>query len=271
MTITRWPLSGMPIDTVHSFSFARPMSRLLKCATCLALTMLTLLAGADVRGETKPSPEVKATAAQCFAGGMIDAAGQVGYVYCEDIKLAAIELTSGKELWKSEAVMWPLIGIGGEFLVLVRSEKDLVVQWREPATGKLLRKSDPIALPAWANRPIHLSPRCAVLEGQLLLDWLVVEDHDGGIPPLNGAGRAKVELASGRVSAVPITPRDEFQTLPPDLHKTVGALTFSTVHTMEELRPMFVTHKSTLRAVDAKGKLVWERALPTIVVGPPKP
>ncbi len=271
MTVTRQPLSSMRINAVGIFPFTRPISGLLKSVLCLALTMLTLLAGADVRGETKPAPEAKATVAQHFAAGVIDAAGQIGYVDMEDGKIAAIELASGKELWKSQAAMWPLIGVGDELLVLVRREKDLVVQWREPATGKRLRDSAPITLPAWTTRPIRLAPRCGVLDGQLLLEWLVVEDSDGGIPPLTGSGQVKVELASGQVSAAPFPPAVQLQTLAPKPHQSLGALTFSIVQTMEELQPMFVTYKRTLRAVDATGKQVWERPLPTFTVGPPKP
>lgn len=271
MTVTRLPLSRMRLNSVRIFQFTRPMSGLLKSGTCLALTILTILAGADVCGETKPGPDVKATVSQHFAAGVIDAAGQIGYVDIEGGKIAAIELASGQELWKSQAAMWPLIGVGDELLVLVRSQKDLIVQWREPATGKRLRDSDPIALPAWTTRPIHLSPRCGVLEGQLLLEWLIVEDTGGGIPPLTGSGQVKVELASGQVSAAPFPPTVQLQTLAPKQHQSLGALTFSIVQTMEELQPRFVTYKRTLRAVDATGKQVWERPLPTFTVGPPKP
>ena len=271
MTVTSLPRPRTPIHTVHVMPSVQLRSELLGIGMCLALTVLMLIAGAELRGESKPGPEAKATVSQHFAAGVIDAAGQIGYVDNGGGKITAIELASGKELWKSEAEMWPLIGVGDELLVLVRREKDLVVQWREPATGKRLRDSDPIALPAWTTRSIHLAPRCGVLEGQLLLEWLVVEDTDGGIAPLTGSGRAKVELASGQVSATPFPPAVQLQTLAPKQHQSLGAMTFSIVQTTEELQPQFVTYKRTLRAVDAMGKQVWERPLPTFTVGPPKP
>ena len=149
---------------------------------------LALLIGPAARADAPPAPAVKPQAAQVFAAGVIDAAGQIGYVFNGDGCIVAIELTSGKELWKSKEAMWPLIGLKDNLLVLVRHEKDMVLQWREPATGKQRRDSDPITLPDWASRPIGLAPRCSVTEDKLLLEWLVTEDSDGGIPPLTGIG-----------------------------------------------------------------------------------
>lgn len=267
MIVTSRSLSRMPMNRVPSWQLTRLMSQLLRTVTCLALA---LLAGAAVYGETKPAPEVKAQAPQFFAAGLIDAAGQVGYVDAGEHKIVAIELTSGRELWESKAAMWPLIGVGNELLVLVRSEKDLVVQWREPATGKSLRESGPIVLPHWCKGPIRLSPRCKVIDGQLLLEWLVGEDIDGGRRPMDGAGRAIVELDSGRVSTPPLNAK-QFDNLPTEEHKSLGALTFSVITKTEVPSPQFIHYKRTLRAVDATGKQVWERALPTFIVGPPKP
>lgn len=221
------------------------------------------------RGEKE---DAKPVTAQLFIAGIVDASGTIGYVANGKDTIAAIELTTGKEIWKSGGMMQPLIGFEGKLLVLVRQDRELLLHWIEAATGKFIRASSPMALPEWSNRPIRFGGRGAMLDGDLLLECLITEDSHGGAAPHMTTIRARIALDSGKVT--PVTAGEagrSFSQLAPKDLKKVGELTFDIIATTESNAPQFFTTKRTLRALNAEGKVVWTRKLPTWEVGPPKP
>ena len=210
--------------------------------------------------------------AQLFIAGIVDASGTIGYVENGKDTIAAIELATGKEIWKSGGVMQPLIGFEGQLLVLVWQDRELRLHWIEAATGKFIRASSPMALPEWSNRPIRLGGRAAMLDGDLLLECFVTEDSNGGAAPHTTTIQARIALDSGKVT--PVTAREagrSFGQLAPKDLKKVRELTFDIIATTESNTPHFFTTKRTLRALNAEGKVVWARKLPTWEIGPPKP
>lgn len=214
----------------------------------------------------------KPVTAQLFIAGIIDASGTIGYVENGKDTIAAIELSTGKEIWKSGGVMQPLIGFEGQLLVLVWQDRELLVHWIEAATGKFVRASSPMALPKWSDRPIRLGGRGAILDGDLLLECLITENSNGGAAPHTSTIQARIALDSGKVT--PVTAREagqSFGQLAPKNLKKVRELTFDIIATTESNAPQFFTTKRTLRALNAEGKVVWTRKLLTWEVGPQKP
>jgi outer membrane protein assembly factor BamB len=210
--------------------------------------------------------------AQLFIAGIVDASGTIGYVENGKDTIAAIELATGKEIWKSGGLMQPLIGFEGQLLVLVRQDRELLIHWIEAATGKFIRASSPIALPEWSNRPIRFGGRAAMLDGDLLLECFITEDSHGGAAPHTTMIRARIALDSGKVTPIAAGESGQsFSRLAPKDLKKVGELTFDIIATTESNAPQFFTTKRTLRALNVEGKVVWTRKLPTWEIGPPKP
>lgn len=236
---------------------------------CLVLFLLVAFHGSPALGKDAPPADAKPVPSQMFPAGVIDSAAKIGYVYNGENGVAAVELASGKELWKSPGAMWPLMGVEGDLLALVRRGNAMAMVCVDPATGKVRQVSEDIELPAWANRPIRLNPRAGLLQGQLLLEWHVVLDTDGGAAPPTAYGRARIDIASGKVATTGA--RESFNLTAPVEHKKIGDLTFSIETKTEEPHPHFISYKRTLRATNSDGKVAWERQLPTVVVGPPKP
>lgn len=214
----------------------------------------------------------KPVTAQMFIAGIVDASGTIGYVDNGKDTMTAIELATGKEIWKSGGMMQPLIGLEGQLLVLVRQDRELLLHWIEAATGKFIRASSPMALPKWSDRPIRFGGRGAILDGNLLLECLITEDSHGGAAPHTTSFRARIALDSGKVTPVAAgeSGRSFSQLAPKDLKK-VGELTFDIIAATESNVPQFFTTKRTLRALNVEGKVVWTRKLPTLEIGPPKP
>ena len=209
--------------------------------------------------------------AQLFIAGIVDASGTIGYVENGKDTIVAIELATGKEIWKSGGMMQPLIGFEGQLLVLVRQDRDLLLHWIEAATGKFIRASSPMALPEWGTRPIRFGGRGALLDGNLLLECLITEESHGAAPRTTSF-HARIALDSGKVTPVAAgeSGRSFSQLAPKDLKKA-GELTFDIIATTESKAPHFSTTKRTLRALNAQGKVVWTRKLSTWEIGPPKP
>jgi hypothetical protein len=241
-------------------------------ASFLCLVMFTLLASAaeDLQGGEKE--EAKPVTAQLFTAGLVDASGTIGYVDNGNDTIVAIELTTGKELWKSGGVMQPIMGFQGQLLVLVWKERELRLHWIEAATGKFIRASSPMDLPKWSGRPIRLGGRGGVQEGEFLLECFITEDTNGGAAPHTSMIHARIALDTGKVTLVPAgeVGRLSSQLAPKELKK-VGELTFDIAQTTESKHPHFFTMKRTLRALNAEGKVVWTRKLPDWEVGPQKP
>ena len=216
--------------------------------------------------------QAKPVTAQLFIAGIVDASGTIGYVENGKDTIAAIELATGKEIWKSGGMIQPLIGFEGQLLVLVQQDRELLLHWIEAATGKFIRASSPMALPKWSDRPIRFGGRAGLLDGDLLLECLITEDSHGGAAPHTTSFRARIALDSGKVTPVAAgeSGRSFSQLAPKDLKK-VGELTFDIIATTESKAPHFSTTKRTLRALNAEGKVVWTRKLPTWEIGPPKP
>ncbi len=231
--------------------------------------LLASSAGALQGGEKDAA---KPLTAQLFSAGIVDASGRIGYVDNGKDTIVAIELTTGKELWKSGGVMQPIMGFEGQLLVLVWQDRELRLHWIEAATGKFMRASSPMALPKWSDRPIRLGGRGGIQEGDLLLECFITEDSNGGAAPHTSMIHARIALDTGKVTLVPAGEAGQsFSQLAPKDLKKVGELTFDITQTTESKAPHFLTMKRTLRALNAEGKVVWTRKLPDWEIGPPKP
>jgi hypothetical protein len=148
-----------------------------------------------------------------FPRGAADPAGRTGYL-AVDSGIVAVDLSAGRELWRSDRAQRPLL-VAGERPVAARVAEDprvvLLDERGEPALT-----SDPVPFPA--ADAVKLTSRLE--DGRLVLEW-EGGGYAGGAPPPpeireQAGGAAAVDLESGAVEPLPAPANDGIRRPPVD-------------------------------------------------------
>ncbi len=159
------------------------------------------------------SPTI-AVAASPFPGGVVDAQGKVAYLASET-GIDAIELETGKVLWRSREAFIPLTVSQKRLVALTRqSRNSFALTLFDGATGlgRVYREFD---LPRW-TREVQWNWHPSAEE--LTLDWHATARGIVG-PPKTAQGRVRLDLSRGQVQIFPLPDPKPPQRLPVQLEK----------------------------------------------------
>jgi hypothetical protein len=150
-----------------------------------------------------------------FPGGIADASGRYGFVDTAASGIVAIDLSAGREMWRSTSVHRPLLIIGDRVAALRATRRGLQLVLFDMATGSETLVSATLPLPEWVRelwqRPDGFTIAAEASEGALDLMWQARRGYEGGAPPSpkieaqlrrSDAGQLRVDLGSGRVRNV---------------------------------------------------------------------
>jgi len=237
-----------------------------------------------------------------FPEGIAAPDGNLGFVELRDGGVSAIDLSTGRDVWRIAMVARPLIVVGDRLVAEDRTEsRDNVLQLVTLHLGRqgaVERRLDPIPLPEWVavgDPEQHFEYLVAAEDDTLIVDWDAASHYAGGAapPPAIAAqaerrahGRARVSLQTGRVQAEAIEPATApasaiewsragdrpgsdsavDRPLPAGAHSrsVVGDRVFYLVE------PASRSGGPTLVSVDLQtGQTLWERPLPARSARPP--
>ena len=138
-----------------------------------------------------------------FPRGAADPAGRIGYL-AVDNGIMAVDLSAGRELWRSEHAQRPLL-VAGERLAAARVRSDPRVVLLDPR-GEPVMASKPVAMAEAARFRARLEDR------RLVVEW-EGGGYAGGAPPPpeireRAAAAVAVDLESGAVELLPPTKDD---------------------------------------------------------------
>jgi hypothetical protein len=150
-----------------------------------------------------------------FPGGIADASGRYGFVNTVASGTVAIDLSTGREMWRSTSVHRPLLIIGERVAALRATPRGLQLVLLDIATGSEMLVSAPLPLPEWV-RELWQRPDCFTIAAEtgadaLDLMWQARRGYEGGAPPSpkieaqlrrSDTGQLRVDLGSGRVQNV---------------------------------------------------------------------
>ena len=157
-----------------------------------------------------------------FPEGIAAPDGNLGFVELRDGGVSAIDLSTGRDVWRIAMMARPLIVVGDRLVAEDRTEsRDNVlrlVTLHLGRQGAVDRRLDPIPLPEWVavgDPEQHFEYRVAAEDDTLIVDWDAASHYAGGAPPppsiaaqadRRAHGRARVNLHTGRVQAEAIEP-----------------------------------------------------------------
>jgi hypothetical protein len=180
----------------------------------LAMAWLAAPAGAQAGPGATTDPE----AATFLPAGIADAAGSVACVRTPEGGVEAVELSTGRELWRAAAPSRALLVAGGRAFVLEeRGARRLHLSAYEPGTGRPAGTwAIALDLPAWASLAGSAAGRSwstfdayALLSpGVLEVEYQARQFMAMGIPPGRrtadeAVGVLRLDLASGRTERLP--------------------------------------------------------------------
>jgi hypothetical protein len=152
--------------------------------------------------------------------GVADPELKVGAVSSFRHTVSGLDLHTGKSVWETAVDGVPLAFVDRLVLVLApdgRKPNTATVIAVDPATGRLIWRSDPMILPEWAvvapadNH--YFGHLVRIKEGNLWLKWLALSRKAGGNKPDHtAAGVARLDLKSHKVEML-----DADQMPPPEL------------------------------------------------------
>jgi hypothetical protein len=181
---------------------------LLQTFLMLALAATLLLSGAtNSAGPVAMTNEREAVEKTPFPLGVADAGGRVGYVFEPAKTTLAVDLATGAPLWRTEHGTFPLLATEHHLIAArVTEENHLALQvsiHNVAASGQLVLRSEPIALPDWLepdaiNRG-RLACRASLRNHGLVLRWQAFTRYEGGAPPPPFIAEAAAKEASGAV------------------------------------------------------------------------
>ncbi len=218
--------------------------------------------GAEARGEERVVP--------ALPRGVADPELKVGYVASFNHTVVGLDLGSGKTVWESRVEGVPLVVIENRVLVLTadpRKPNAGIIITTDPATGRLIWRSEPILLPEWATvapAPDHYFGHLVRLkDGALWLKWLALARQPGKKDPNHTAsGTVRLDLQTHKVEmlgADKMPPPD----LPAGVSKELAKLAERRVETPVGAESRVAVVGDLVVAVDAgKGPVVlrrWDR------------
>ncbi len=242
-------------------------------------------------------------------GGIVDPAGDIVYLTDHGRGVLAVNAASGDVLWESQAATKPIALAGGRVAALKGRMGELRVVVLDAEKGTVIRESDPIALPEWADVGTCLDhsgegrnfwARARVADGRLLVKWSAGRHYWGGVNPgrefleqfnRQASGVTRIDLDSGQVELLAddetratIEERKTVDQLPATVHEVakserwkygcvIGERVYGVAH--DPLAKHGNTDTSwieVVQAVDlATGKLLWKRPIAERIVGMPPP
>jgi hypothetical protein len=167
-----------------------------------------------------------------FPDGVATPDGRVGFLELRDGGVLALELATGRELWRLPVAARPRLLAGDRLIAEDRQRSRgnvLQLLTIDLAAQRLIRPFEAIVLPEWVSvdDPDREFEYTLWGEGsEAVVEWRAVSHYAGGAPPpahVEGRerraarGRVRVNLASGRVeddgqTTVPITDMAAFPT-----------------------------------------------------------
>jgi outer membrane protein assembly factor BamB len=227
-----------------------------------------------------------------FPRGVADPSGEHAYLRDQAGGLVALDLGSGKVLWRAAPPMRPLLARDGK-IVAARpaGAHALEIVVLDAADGKELRRSKPLALPDWVNVSLEDTPNLTLHaeeeDGTLILRWAAQNRYRGGAAPSpkvleaakrDAAGAARVDLTTGRVEELsneeggaPKPPSDENPpSSTPDVleQRDLGDKAFQLL----ARKIAGGTVQMLVRALDPKsGRIAWETIVDEALAQRPKP
>lgn len=218
-------------------------------------------------------------------GGVVDTAGKNGYWPNGAGGIDAVELATGKVLWKSKAASKPLLAsqnrLVAQALVADKSNQIRVLIF-DTQEGKLLLQSAAISLPDWVSvgtalgRSFHSTAQMD--NNAVLLIWEARAWYAGGAAPppaVEGAARKEasgvlqIHVQTGQMSKVDQPPVDAPRPTSDEVNSVkIGDLTLSVVE-QPGRRPF--QQRRFVHAANAKGALVWQHEIAGKVFLPPPP
>jgi hypothetical protein len=224
-------------------------------------------------------------------GAFVSHDAKTVFVPAKDGVILALDITTGKEIWKSDAAP-KLAGVTDKLVVgwsaggSVKKPNAFRVVVLDAATGKTVKESDPIEMPEWATtvktwgQNFRLAARA---EGDaVVVVWQANAFYAGGARPTpeieeaarkEAIGVVTIDLKTGKVAAVDRKPKpDEFKGGPDGgLNAKVGGYEFRVTETTPKLKPgAAMVTTVTLTVLKGKDEL-WKRELAGNPWSPPPP
>ncbi len=127
--------------------------------------------------------------AEPFPGGVRDEQGLRAFLSLGATDVIAIDLHTGRVLWRKASAGRPLAATAEYLSTLARDGPALVLRRLDAATGADQGKPQPLDIPPWAaallEDPAAFQIRASRLEGQFRFDWEARQRHSGGAASLN--------------------------------------------------------------------------------------
>jgi hypothetical protein len=224
-------------------------------------------------------------------GGVADPDGKVGYFPNTTGGIDTLDLASGKLLWSTQDANRPLLATNDRLYARAQV-KDAANQVRvvvldAKQKGKRLLESKSVVFPGWVSVGVaygrSFAATARLADGSLLLAWEARGWYSGGARPTpeveraarkEASGVARIDLRSGQVEHVANEkiPKDMPPRVPGELRTAkVGDRVFAITDKSAANPRQPFQRQRLLRAVDASGKVLWERAIAAPVFLPPRP
>lgn len=227
-----------------------------------------------------------------FPRGIADPSGERAFLRDQAGALVALDLRSGKVLWRTSAPMRPLLARDGKVVAAhPAGAHALEIAVLDAADGKQLKLSEPLALPDWIKVALD-NTRDFILDaeeedGALILRWAAETRYRGGAAPSakvlkaaerGAGGAARVDLTTGAVEELPDAGAELPEEPPaatsgaaaPDVveQREIGDKSF---HLLARKMPSG-TIQMLVRALDPKSsRTLWETIVDEAAARPPKP
>jgi hypothetical protein len=224
-------------------------------------------------------------------GGVADADGKVGYFPNTTGGIDALDLATGQVLWSTQEANRPLLATKDRLYartpVKGAANQVRVVVLDATQKGKRLLESRPVVFPAWVSVGVaygrSFTATARLADGKLLLAWQARAWYAGGARPTpeveraarkQASGVARIDLRSGQVMYLTgeKLPKEMPPQVPDGLRTAkVGERVFTITDKSAGNPRQPFQKRRLLRAADASGKVLWERAIAAPVFLPPRP
>lgn len=127
--------------------------------------------------------------AEPFPGGVRDQQGLRAFLSLGAAGVVAIDLHTGRVLWRKANAGRPVAATGAYLSTLAREGEALVLCRLDAATGASQGQPQSLDIPTWAaellDDPAAFQMRASRLEGQFRFDWEARQRHSGGAASLH--------------------------------------------------------------------------------------